>query len=375
MKVGVIYYKYPLYPQGSYFQEFLNRLACSVERIYLVASRYPKGGFERPDNLKIFWVPMLPISYLGELFFMIVALLRVMITQELHRVDVVNSVGSRGLLAGWYLKWRYGIPLVCTIEIVAEKGSVADKVYYKVIRFLSTKVPIDKFICWSTYYWENHLRGWGISRSKVAFVTGGIDTKRYAPTVTGVDIKRRYSPRDPLIVFAKPLHDYNTESAKILVRSVALLRPDVRVRVLVGGGDGQLEVQKLAEDLGVTDQVAFMPPTPFPEIPKYIAAADLIVLPFVYAPTTSRSLLEAMAMGKPIITVPVGEAPKILENGESVVFVKPEPEEVARAVKLLLDDKVFAEKLGIGARRRIEKSFSLTRVVDQTVGYFEALLS
>jgi glycosyltransferase involved in cell wall biosynthesis len=375
VKIGVVYYKYPLYPQGSYFQEFLNELAKSVEAIYLVASRYPKGNFKKARNIKIFWVSLFNLKFVGEVFFMITVLLRVIFTPSFRKIDLMNSIGPRGLLAGWYLKKIYKIPLVCTIELLNERGSFINNLAYRLTRFLITKAPIDRFICWSDYYWKNYLEKWGISRNRVVIIPGGIDIKRYNPGVNGDAIKRKYAPYTPLIVFAKPLHNYNTPAAEIIVRAIALLKPEAEVKVLIGSGEGKSYIQSLAKELGVANLVHFMPPTPFPEIPKYIAAADLIVLPYTYAPTTSRSLIEAMAMGKPIITAPVGEVGKILTNGEHAILVKPDPKLVSAKIKLLLKDRQFSRKLGDEAYSLASSKFALSKTVEATLSVFRSQIA
>lgn len=373
MHILTLFYKYPLYPNGSYFQEFLNKLADSVGRVSLVASRYPKGGFAKSKNLRIFWVPLVNLPYVGEVFFTFFALLRVVFTSQLHKVGVVNTVGPRGLLAGWYLKKHYKIPLVCTIELLNPKGGFAQNLYYSLIKFLVTKAPVDHFICWSQYYWENFLKEWDIPQSKVTIITIGIDTGLYNSNVDGSAVKQKYSPNNPLIVFAKPLYDYNTKSVKVVVRAIAKLAPELKVNLLVGGGDGSGEVAGLANDLGVSSQVFFMPPTPFTEIPKFIAAADLIVLPYINAPTTSRSLVEAMALGKPIITAPVGEVGRILESGEDAVLVDSNFKDVANAIQLVLDNPEMAESLGKNSLGLVQTKFALPKIVDQTKEVFSSL--
>ena len=371
MRICVIYYKYPLYPQGSYFQEFLNKLAESVDKIYLLAVHHPRGSFKSVKNIKFFWIPLINTGYIEEVFFAFSVFLRVIFNKELHKVDVINSVGPRGLLAGWYLKKKYKIPLVCTIEMINEKGSLVNNIYYILVRFLLTKIPIDKFICWSNYYWENHLKQWGIPKSKVVVISAGIDTKIYNPSVDGNKIKKKYAPNNPLIIFAKPLYSTNTESAKLLVQSIALLKFETKIKLLIGRGEGQKEVQELSKDLGIAAQVNFMPPTPFPEIPKYIATADLIVLPFTYAPTTSRSLLEAMAMGKPIITTNVGEIPNIIKNGKETLLVNPKKEEIAKAIKQIFNGKIMAASLGRNAINLVKSKYALPLIINETIKIYE----
>jgi len=370
MKILTIFYRYPLYPKGSYFQEFLHKLAESADKVYLLAAHYPKGSFKKHKNIKFFWIPLVKINYIGEIYFMIAVLLKVIFKPELHRVDVVNSVGPRGLLAGWYLKKKHGIPLVCTIEMLNEKGNVFKNIYYGLVRFLIIRTPVDKFICWSNYFWENHLEKWGIPKDRVVIIPGGIDIETNNPQVNGAKIKKRYAANSPLIVFAKPLHDYNTKPAELIVRAVALLKPKMKIKALIGSGDGKERVENLAQKLDISDLVNFMPPTPFTEIPKYIAAADLVVLPSTSARTTSRSLLEAMAMGKPIITTPIGETGQILEDGKQAIFVKPKPKLVAEKIELLLRDQKLARKLSRGALKLIKKRYSLSTVIKRTLSIF-----
>ncbi len=375
-KVLFIYFRYPLYPGGFYFQEFLNKLAGRVRQIYLIAIYYPpKSIFKKPANLRISWVPSFDIRFVEDAFFMLAALLRVVFTRDLHKVDLVNTIGPRGLLAGWYLKKVYGIPIVCTIEMLNEKGSLVNNIYYEVVRFLMKKVPVDKFICWSNYYWEKHLKQWGIPKEKVAIIPGGVDTEIYNPAVDGDDIKEKYAPNCPLIVFAKPLYYPNVESAKILVQGVALLKRRIKIKLIIGSGKYKREIQNLARDLSIDDCVEFMPPTPFTQIPKYIAAADLIVLPFTYAATTSRYLLEVMAMGKPIITTKVGEIQYICENGKQALIVEPIKEKLAEAVERVLIDQDLAASLGHNAVTLVNQKYALSIIVNRTIELYNEVLS
>jgi len=369
MKILFIYFKYPFFIGGSYFQEFLNRLAEKIESVYLLAVWYPKKQFNKKQNIEFFWLPLLGIWWIEDLAFMFLAFIKVIFTKKLHEVDLVNSIGPRGLLAGWYLKKRYKIPLVCTVEIINEKGRLLDNLNYWMVKLLITVAPVDKFICWSNYYWENHLKKWGIAEEKVEIIPGGIDVGGYRSLYDNKksqQIREKYALGSKLIVFAKPLYTANTESAKLLVKSAALLKSRVKVKFLIGGGEGEPSVRALANKLGVGDLIDFMPPTPFKKIPNYLAAADLIVLPYVYAPTTSRSLLEAMSLEKPIITVAVGEIGKILTDKKNALFVRLEPESIAEAITAVLADRIFSRKIAGNALELVRRRYDLKKIIKRT---------
>lgn len=375
MIIGTIYRRYPLYLNGSYLQEFLNKLAHSVDSIYLISSHYPKGNFGKEDNIKIFWVPLIKISHIDQIVFAFASLFRVIFTKNLKRIDLINSIGIEGLLAGVYLKKRFNIPVVCTIELLNEKGSFFSNIYYVIVKYLLTRMPIDKFICWSNYFWEKHLKTWGITKDKVSVVPAGINIQKYNSSIDGTKIKNRYAPDMPLIIFAKPLYRENTEAAKVLVCSIARLSSIRKVKLVIGGGKGVAEVKLLAEKLGIENLVDFMPPTKFTDIPNYIAASDLVVLPFTYAPTTSRSLLEAMAIGKPIITICAGEVYNVLEDRKNVLFTELNPKDISEAIDELLNNKELCCKIGKNAEALVREKFSLDFVIKHTVDIFKRLCS
>lgn len=374
MKILFIYFKYPFFIEGSYFQEFLNKLAEKVKSVYLLATWYPKKQFKKSPNIEFFWLPLLRIRVIEELLFILFAFIKVVFTKKLHEVDLVNSIGPRGILAGWYLKKIYNIPFVCTIEIINEKNSFFNCVYYELVKFMIKHSQADRIICWSNYYWENHLKLWGVPVEKVVIISAGINTNVFSPRVNGGVIKKKYGQGKPLIVFAKPLYPANAESAKLLVHSVALLQPEMIVKLLIGGGPCESEVRKLVFDLGVSRQVSFMPPTPFPEIPKYIAAADLVVLPFIYAATTSRSLLEAMAMKKPIITVATGEVGRIMIHKENCILIKPNPLEISSAIKDVLTNRVLARHIAKNACKLVRSNFSIEKIISQNIMVFRKVV-
>ncbi|OGD54598.1 hypothetical protein A3J78_00365 [Candidatus Beckwithbacteria bacterium RBG_13_35_6] len=373
MRILYIFYQYPLYLKGSYFQEFLNAVCKKIKKIGLISYYYPKTEFTQPKNLKIYWLKKPNLSFIDELLFIVLVLLKVLICKDLKNYDLTNCIGPRGLLAGWYLKKKYKIPLVCTIEMLNEQKGIKNSFIYSLSKILLTKIPIDKFICWSKYY-KQHLISWGIPDSKIIIIPPGIDTTKYHPNIIGKVIKNKYSPKNPLIVFAKPLYLHHVKAVKLIIKAIAILKPKIKINFLVGSGDGKKQIIAYAKKLKILNQVKFMPPIPFPQMPKYLAAADLVVLPFTYAPTVSRSLLEAMAIKKPIITTKVGENKIILKNNHHVLFCLNSESKLAKKIIILLNNKKLTLKLKQSARLLILEKFSLNKIVLQHINCYNQLI-
>jgi hypothetical protein len=88
----------------------------------------------------------------------------------------------------------------------------------------------------------------------------------------------------------------------------------------------------------------------------------------------SAALL-AMAYGVPVIASNVGGLPEIVVDGETGLLTSNQPTEVARTIQRLLSDRALAERLAARARIRVEKEFSIDRMVHETQRVYERILA
>jgi len=112
------------------------------------------------------------------------------------------------------------------------------------------------------------------------------------------------------------------------------------------------------------------------DIRKYLCQADWVVLPS-YREGLSRVLLEAMAMGKPIITTNVPGCKELIINGENgfIVEVK-NPEELYEAMRKALQiPSAQRIKMGLLSRKLVEENYSIPKVIPQYLKILEEILS
>jgi glycosyltransferase involved in cell wall biosynthesis len=77
------------------------------------------------------------------------------------------------------------------------------------------------------------------------------------------------------------------------------------------------------------------------------------------------AVLEAMALGRPVVATRVGGVPEIVVDGQTGILVpSAAPGPLAAAVQALLDDPARAARLGAAGRARAESTFSLTAHVE-----------
>jgi glycosyltransferase involved in cell wall biosynthesis len=96
-------------------------------------------------------------------------------------------------------------------------------------------------------------------------------------------------------------------------------------------------------------------------MPPVMKSLDILVQPSTRE-TFGRTLLEAMATGKPVIASRVGGMPEVVADKESGLLVPEEdPQSLAAAIITLLEDPFRARQMGEVGRRRVEQLFSLER--------------
>ena len=114
---------------------------------------------------------------------------------------------------------------------------------------------------------------------------------------------------------------------------------------------------------------------PRQDIPAILAATDMFVFPSFYREGIPRVLLEAAAMGLPIVTTDMPGCNDVVEHEVNGLLVPPrDPEALAQAVLRLISDPGMLRRLGHASRLRAVARFDLSLVADQTRAIYRKLL-
>ncbi len=150
---------------------------------------------------------------------------------------------------------------------------------------------------------------------------------------------------------------YKAEGLKHLIQAVNLLKEEYPGVVLVATRKGVFspEVEEFARAEGASGHVVFTGdiedtavPLSFCDIYTHITLGDGLPI----------ALLEAMAMGKPIVATPVAGIPEAIRDGENGILVSPEPAEIARMIDYLIENPDIARRLGENAKRTVDERFT-----------------
>jgi len=159
----------------------------------------------------------------------------------------------------------------------------------------------------------------------------------------------------------------------LLVRALAIVVsqvPSARV-LLVGEGPERAQLETIAASLGVARRLRLTGETT--DVAPYLAAADVGVVPSRNE-GMGRVIVEAMALGRPVVATAVGGIPDVVTDGECGRLV--EPEDVDALAAALIDlgrDPALRRKLGEAAVQRAE-AFSVEVARQKLLAVYAALM-
>lgn len=147
------------------------------------------------------------------------------------------------------------------------------------------------------------------------------------------------------------------------MRSVIDVLPETKL-LIVGDGEMRGELEALARELSVADNVIFTGTRS--DGAELLATMDVFVLSSCSIECFPLALLEAMAAGLPAVCTAVGGVPEMVVPGKTGLLVPPShPAELAAALVEVLSDRDRAQAMGRAGRARVEADFTLRRAVDE----------
>jgi glycosyltransferase involved in cell wall biosynthesis len=208
------------------------------------------------------------------------------------------------------------------------------------------------------------------SKKDIFYIPNGVDLELFNPKKYANDrktIRKQYGIGDNDIVIGhvgaiNKLGNSIFTGLDIAKTAFELLKKDgiSNIRFLiVGFGSGKPLLEGWVDEHGLREHFIFTGFVPHLDIPRYIAAMDIVVDPFErlsfdWLARSECKLKEYMAMGKMIITVNIGENICDLDHGKAGILVK-DSASIGPAIKVFLRDKKLAKELGKNAMENAKR--------------------
>jgi glycosyltransferase involved in cell wall biosynthesis len=147
------------------------------------------------------------------------------------------------------------------------------------------------------------------------------------------------------------------KNVSLLLEAVALLKGngDSVSAMLVGGKPTEAIMRKV-ESLGLLGIVDFVPRLTRDELAVRLQTFDVFVLPS-HQEGLCISALEAMACGVPVVSTRCGGPEEFVLDGQTGYLVDSDPEQLAKSVKAIIDDRALRARLSDGAREIVEARY------------------
>jgi glycosyltransferase involved in cell wall biosynthesis len=133
------------------------------------------------------------------------------------------------------------------------------------------------------------------------------------------------------------------------------------------------ELHSQVADAGLQERVSWLGERE--DVPELVRALDVLLLPSWEEPF-GRALIEAMALGVPVLATNVGGPAEIVEDGREGYLLAPrEPRAWAQAVRRILESPDRGAEMGRAGRRRVEQAFTVECHVEGTLEIYERALA
>jgi len=110
------------------------------------------------------------------------------------------------------------------------------------------------------------------------------------------------------------------------------------------------------------------------DVKELLEKSHIMAFPSYYREGLPKSLIEASAIGRPIVTCDSTGCRDVVTDGENGFLIEPRnPEMLADRLKKLIDNPELREKMGLNARKKAESEFSIDKVVDTHIRIYNEL--
>lgn len=279
-----------------------------------------------------------------------------------RKIEIIHAQTRVSQVLAFYLSKVSGIPYLSTSH-----------------GFFKPRLGRKLFPCWgerviaiSQPVKEHLIRDFKIEPFKIVLIPNGVRIKDDSLADFRVG-RRKYGLKEEGDVIGFMGRLSPVKGIKYLIMAMSYIlktKPDAQL-IIVGEGKIKQELKNLTKELGIANRVFFL--GTIANTDEVFSLIDIFVLPSLQE-GLGLSLLEAMAMAKPVIGSEVGGVLDVIQKGENGLLVSPgDARELSKAIIELLDNKEKAREMGRKARETVREKFSLERMVEDTEKVYEGI--
>lgn len=347
-------------------QRALNS-SLGLDVSYLIVQGDQKGVVtEQAAGVTAFYVYRFRSELLNHVWFILASVrLGMKLIREQGVRVVCASEPTAGGLAAFVLRRLTGTPFLLQLQgdlfnLPREVPIIKRALTRKVTTFLSRRA--DGVRCVSRALMDAAKEA-GVPDSRLRLVPSRCDTRQFDPDNRGADRLRirtelGFTDEERVVLFVGSLSVH--KGVSYLLRAIRLLRAEkpMVVAVLLGSGKLGRELRLETRRLGLDKHVRFCSPVPYDQVPSWMAAADVFVLPSLDE-GMPRVVLEAMSMRLPVVASAVGGVPELVRTGETGFLIPPaDVGALSAAIGTVVEGLENGSEMGARARQVVMDHYS-----------------
>lgn len=354
-------------------RELAMKLASQGHEVHVVA--YPQSEDIPVDGLHIhrvripFFKPG-PIAIgpsIERIFFDMFMVPKLIQVIRQHKIDVIHAHNYEANIAGAMAKWVTGRPLIYNgVTAMADElpsyGSIKpDGLARSIGKILDWLVPrLSNVIIVLSDELKDYLVDKGNSVDKVLVVPPGVEMQ-WLSSGDGSRIRKKLGVSNdvPIVLYTGALETF--QRIDYLLKAMSLVCDGDPQAILVitanVNNSKALEGYRLMiVDLGIENRVIFVQSAALDELPDYLNAATVTVVPRPSCPGYPIKLLNYMAAGKPVVSF-AGSAKALVHGYSGYIAADHDVPDLARGISMFVKDREVGKMLGERARQSLEGVF------------------
>ena len=211
----------------------------------------------------------------------------------------------------------------------------------------------------------------GLEPDRVAAFPIGIDVEQFKPGRPDRDLRQelKLPTGHRLVGLISYLRSY--KGHEYFIEAAARVLPHAKdvTFLIVGEGPEEARLRSYVSSLGLAQQVRILGFRD--DLLNVFRSLDLFVIPSVEGDTIPQVLMQALAMGLPVVSTTVGSIPDVVQDGRTGFVVPPRnADTLAERILTLLDDPARRTEMGRRGRAFVEQEYSLSRMLDRLEGVY-----
>jgi len=261
------------------------------------------------------------------------------------------------------------------VDIYGLNGKIQEKRFNAAVWV--AKWLFDGITVITNFYSKKISKDFDIDEKIIGIWTSGVAEEKFSPSIDS-DIRKRFGISDKFIVMYHGGIAFSRGIDSLIYAIKALKNeiPDL-ILMLIGKGNDD-EIRSIIKNEGIEDRVIFPGSVPYEEIPTYIKACDVGILPFPdslwWRMSSPLKLFEYQAMEKPVILTNIESHREAAKDGKFLFLIPSNSvEDISDGIKKAYTMKDMLQALGHDGRKSILRNGTWEVQAQRLINYLKTI--